>query len=173
MSDPTQTEVSETLAALGGLEEDPTPDTAVLVAQPAASAEESPVVVVDDADPVIAAARAAAAEPEAGIGANPTPEPPAREKKKRRKLTPLELAAEVVRRAEVSLLQAQKNLRLLQKKEASPQQRPRDIASLNKRINEITRQEASDRQEIRDFMAKFGLGKERKRPMPRVASPKE
>ncbi len=157
--------IDETLAALDGLEDAATEE----VTAPPAPEDAPAAVVVDEADPVIAAARAAAAEAEAGVGENPKPplsnREKARAKAKDKARTPLEVAENAVRRNEEALAKAKKSLAALQKRVDNPQRRPRDIASLNRRNREYTQQEAEDRASFRDFIAKHGLG-ERKRPMP-------
>ena len=169
MPDPST--IDETLAALDGLE-----DAATEEAPAPPAPEDAPAaVVVDETDPVIAAARAAAAEAEAGVGENPKPlsnRDKARAKADTKARTPIQIAERSVRRAEEVLAKAKKGLAGLQKRVDNPQRRPRDIASLNRRNREYTRQEAEDRASIRDFIAKHGLG-ERKRPMPPQSIAKE
>ena len=163
--------IDETLAALDGLED----AAAEEVTAPPAPEDAPAAVVVDEADPVIAAARAAAAEPEAGIGEDSKPlsnRERARNKARAKARTPLQVAQNAVRRAEEALEKAKKGLAVLQKKVDNPQRRPRDIASLNKRNREYTREEDAERVAFREMIAKYGFG-ERKRPMPPQAIAKE
>ena len=164
MPDPSST-IDENLAALDGLEDTEAPEAPA----PPAPEDAPTAVVVDETDPVIAAARAAAAEPEAGVGENPNPSQTnrerARDKAREKARTPVQIAERGVKRAEEALVKAQKSLAVVQKRIDNPQRRPRDLASLNRRNREYTMQEAADRHAFRDMVAKYGLG-ERKRPMP-------